>query len=180
LGSPSLKLDAKLNADFESENMRHTAALCPVLTLGLMAVVPLALAQDSAALYARLDWVPISGAERNDVGGTGSMIARLTRSGVSIEGCFAGLPAAATRASFHLGVATGARGPSIAELTITKATSGTVSGDVALDRAQRDAVLAGHAYIQLHAERGVAPDNAVLWGWLLANQKPSPCGEASR
>jgi hypothetical protein len=134
-----------------------------------------ALAQDSGTFNARLDWVPISGAERNDVGGTGSITARLSRAGLSITGCFEGLPAAATRASLHLGVATGARGPAIAELTITKAMNGTVTGDVALERDQRDAVLAGHAYIQLHAERGVAPDNAVLWGWLLANQKPSPC-----
>ena len=146
------------------------------LIVGLLAMTAVVAAQDPSTLNARLDWVPISGAERNDVGGSGSIAARLSRSSLSIEGCFEGLPAAATRASLHLGLATGARGPAIAELTITKGTSGTVSGDVALDRAQRDAVLAGHAYIQLHAERGVAPDNAVLWGWLLASQQPTPCG----
>jgi len=146
-----------------------------LLALGVMALTTAVLAQDSGTLRARLDWVPISGAERNDVAGTGSIAATLTRSRLSISGCFEGLPAAATRASLHLGVATGARGPAIAELDVTKAVSGTVSGDVDLGREQRDAVLAGHAYIQLHAERGVAPDNAVLWGWLLANQRPSPC-----
>ena len=152
---------------------RHAVAL----SMGMMAVAAFAIAQEPNTFHARLDWVPISGAERNDVGGTGSVTARLSRSSLSIVGCFEGLPAAATRVSLHVGVATGARGPAIAELTITKATSGTISGDVALDRNQRDAVLAGHAYVQLHAERGVAPDNAVLWGWLLASQKPSPCNE---
>jgi hypothetical protein len=141
-----------------------------------MALTTAVLAQDSGTFHARLDWVPISGAERNDVAGSGSITATLARSRLSITGCFEGLPAAATRASLHLGVATGARGPAIAELTIAKATSGTLSGEVALDRDQRDALLAGHAYIQLHAERGVAPDNAVLWGWLLTSQRPSPCG----
>jgi hypothetical protein len=145
--------------------------------VGLVTMAAVAIAQDAGTLRARLDWVPISGAERNDVGGTGGITASLSRSSLTLTGCFADLPAAATRASLHIGVATGARGPAVAELTITKATSGKVSGEVPLDRAQRDAVLAGHAYVQLHAERGVAPDNAVLWGWLLANQRPTPCEE---
>ena len=147
-----------------------------VLMVGLIATAALALAQEPSTFHARLDWVPISGAERNDVGGNGSVTATLSRSRLSIAGCFEGLPAPATRASLHQGVATGARGPAIAELTIAKSAGGTLSGDVALSREQRDALLAGHLYIQLHAERGVAPDNAVLWGWLLTSQRPSPCG----
>ena len=45
---------------------------------------------------------------------------------------------------------------------------------------ERDALLAGRLYIQLHAERGVAPDNAVLWGWLLTSQVSSTCQVDSR
>jgi hypothetical protein len=134
-----------------------------------------ALGQSPATFAARLDWVPISGAERNDVSGGGSISATLSRSRLTITGCFDGLPAAATRASLHRGVATGARGPAIAELTITPTAAGTVSGTVDLSREQRDALLAGHLYIQLHSQRGVAPDNAVLWGWLLAGQAASSC-----
>jgi hypothetical protein len=134
-----------------------------------------ALGQSSATFGARLDWVPISGAERNDVSGSGSINATLTRSRLTITGCFEGLPAAATRASLHQGVATGARGPAIAELTIAANAAGTLSGNVDLSREQRDALLAGHLYIQVHAQRGVAPDNAVLWGWLLAGQATSSC-----
>jgi hypothetical protein len=124
---------------------------------------------------ARLDWVPISGAERNDVSGRGSVSAALTRSRLDITGCFEGLPAAATHASLHHGVATGARGPAIGELTIAPNINGTLSGSIELSPAQLDALLAGHLYIQLHAQRGVAPDNAVLWGWLLAGQAASTC-----
>jgi hypothetical protein len=144
----------------------------------LVAVASVALAQDSATFGARLDWVPISGAERNDVGGSGFVSATLERSQLSLTGCFDGLPAAATHASLHRGVATGARGPAIAELTVTTDAAGTLSGSVDLSREQRAALLAGHLYIQLHAARGVAPDNAVLWGWLLASQQPVACGAA--
>jgi hypothetical protein len=141
----------------------------------LAAAASAALAQDAGVFGARLDWVPISGAERNDVAGTGFVTATLSRSRLSIAGCFEGLPAAATQASLREGVATGARGPEIARLEITQAASGAISGNVDLTREQRDALLAGHLYIQLHAARGVAPDNAVLWGWLLTRQKTSPC-----
>jgi hypothetical protein len=144
-----------------------------ILGIGVFAAA--ALAQDPGAFGARLDWVPISGAERNDVSGSGSVTATLSRSRLTIMGCFEGLPAAATRASLHHVVATGARGPAIAELEITEATGGTIAGNVDLTREQRDALLAGHLYIQLHAARGVAPDNAVLWGWLLTSQKTAAC-----
>ena len=143
--------------------------------VGLTALASLGLAQDAGVFGARLGWVPISGAERNDVSGSGFITATLSRSRLSITGCFDGLPAAATRASLHQGVATGARGPAIVELEITKQADGVVAGNVDLTREQRDALLAGHLYIQVHAERGVAPDNAVLWGWLLVSQVTSPC-----
>ena len=143
--------------------------------LGLTAHASLTLAQDARVFGARLDWVPISGAERNDVSGKGFVTATLSRSRLSIMGCFDGLPAAATRATLHQGVATGARGPAIAELELTQQASGVVAGNIDLSREQRDALLAGHLYIQLHAQRGVAPDNAVLWGWLLTSQVTSPC-----
>ena len=152
--------------------MRRCIAIGLAVPLLLASAV---LAQDAGVFGVRLDWVPISGAERNDVSGKGSVTATLSRSRLSIMGCFEGLPAAATKASLHQGVATGARGPAIAELEITQATAGAVAGNVDLTREQRDALLAGHLYIQLHAARGVAPDNAVLWGWLLTSQSTTPC-----
>jgi hypothetical protein len=158
--------------------MHFRRTLVPGSVLALL-IASLALAQDSPTLGARLDWVPISGAERNDVGGSGFVTATLSRSRLSIAGCFEGLPAAATRASLHQGVATGARGAPIAELTVEQAAAGTLRGAVELTRAQREALLAGHLYIQLHAARGVAPDDAVLWGFLLMGQSTSPCAAPS-
>jgi len=155
--------------------MRRRSAFRRSWLAGLAIVASGALAQDAGVFGVRLDWVPISGAERNDVSGSGFAAATLSRSRLSIEGCFEGLPAEATHASLHQGVATGARGPAIAELEITRATSGAVAGSVDLTREQREALVAGHLYIQIHAARGVAPDNAVLWGWLLTSQRVQPC-----
>jgi hypothetical protein len=152
--------------------MRRRARVALTLALISAVAASTALAQSAGETFsAYLDWVPISGAERNDVAGRGSATATLSRSRLAIEGCFADLPAAATKASVHRGVATGARGPAIAELTIAKSASGAFNGSVELDREQRAALLAGHLYIQLHSERGVAPDGATLWGWLLTNQR---------
>jgi hypothetical protein len=150
-------------------------AMISAWVIALTALTSLALAQEAGVFRARLDWVPISGAERNDVAGSGFVTATLSRSRLTITGCFEGLPAAATRASLHHGVATGARGPAIAELENTPGADGMVAANVDLNREQRDALLAGHLYIQVHAARGVAPDNAVLWGWLLTSQRPTGC-----
>ena len=74
--------------------MRGAIRACWIV--GLTALASLGLAQDAGVFGARLDWVPISGAERNDVAGYGSVTATLSRSRLSIMGCFEGLPAAAT------------------------------------------------------------------------------------
>ena len=152
--------------------MKKTTIFGAALACSLAAAATLAQTADTFTAY--LDWVPISGAERNDVMGRGSATAKLQRSQLQISGCFAALPAAATRASLHRGVATGARGPAIAELNVAHNADGTFEGAVELDREQRAALLAGHLYIQLHSERGVAPDGATLWGWLLTNQRATP------
>jgi CHRD domain len=135
---------------------------------GLVALVGLVSAQTPDTFTTRLSWVPISGAERNDVSGRGSATATLSGSKLSITGTFENLPAPATLATLRQGVATGAHGPVIAELRVTSGADGTLSGEVALDDDERAALLAGELYVQLHAERGVPPDNAVLRGWLLA------------
>jgi CHRD domain len=147
---------------------RPTAA---IFALGLTAVAGLALAQNQNTLTARLSWVPISTSLQKDVSGKGSAMASLSGRRLTVTGAFEGLPAAATLAELRRGVATGAAGPAIAELTVTHAASGTLLGEVELNRDQRAALLAGQLYIQLYAEHGVPPDNAVLRGWLLS---PAP------
>ncbi len=128
-----------------------------------------ALAQRSETFNARLEWVPIGGAERNDVAGAGSVAAKLVGSNLALEGSFAGLPAKVTAARLRQGVATGARGRGlvIGELRVKGDASGTLAGDLRLKAEQIAALKAGLLYVELYSEKGVLPDHSTLWGWLL-------------
>jgi hypothetical protein len=124
-------------------------------------------AQNADKFTARLGWVPISGADRANVAGKGMATATLSGTKLAITGTFEGLPAAATVARLHEGVAKAARGPAIGDLVISKGTSGTISGAVALTPEQLASLKQGRLYVQVHSEKGVAPDGSTLWGWLL-------------
>jgi hypothetical protein len=132
------------------------------------ATLPLA-AQAPETFTAQLSWVPFGGAERNDVAGEGSATATLSGARISITGSFEGLPAKVTGAKLHQGLVTGARGRGdvIAELRVTGDASGTLAGDVRLGAEQLAALRAGQLYVQIYSEKGVLPDHATLWGWLL-------------
>lgn len=143
------------------------------VVLGLAAASGLAQAQSPDTFTARLSAVPISVAQLSQAGGEAEATATLSRSRLSVTGLFEGLPAPATAARVHRGAATGVSGPAIAELDIAPARDGAFEGTVELNREQREALLAGHLYLQIHAALGVPPDNAVLRGWLLAPRAPS-------
>jgi hypothetical protein len=130
------------------------------------------LAQRPQAFTARLTWVPIGGAERNDVAGEGSATATLAGSRLTITGSFEGLPAPVTAAKLHRGPATGVRGPAIADLRVAGGANGTVAGDLQLSAEQVAALEAGQLYIQVYSEKGVLPDHATLFGWLLREGRP--------
>ena len=89
---------------------------------------------------------------------------------LTISGSFEGLVTPVTVVRLHRGVAKGARGPAIGDLVVTKAangTSGTFSGSVDLNAEQLDGLKQGRLYIQVHSEKGLAPDGSNLWGWFL-------------
>jgi hypothetical protein len=131
------------------------------------AATPLS-AQSGEKFTARLAWVPTAGAgDRVNVTGKGSATGTLTGRKLAITGSFEGLAAPATVARLHQGVAKGARGNPVTDLTVSKAASGMLSGSVDLTQAQVDALRQGRLYIQLHSEKGVAPDGSNLWGWFL-------------
>jgi hypothetical protein len=134
-------------------------------------------AQTGDKYTARLGMVPAAnGTQQALVAGKGAATATLAGNRLTINGTFEGLPAAATAARLHLGVAKGARGKAFADLTITKAASGTISGAVTLTPDQAEALKQGKIYLQVHSEKGIVPeqgkvqadvDNSNLWGWLL-------------
>ena len=134
-------------------------------------------AQTGDKYTVRLGMVPAANANQTaTVTGKGAATATLAGNRLTINGSFEGLPAAATAARLHQGIAKGARGKAFADLTITKAPAGTISGAVTLTPEQLEALKQGKIYLQVHSEKGIAPeqgkvqadvDNSNLWGWLL-------------
>ena len=140
-------------------------ALTALIAVGWLAHGAAAIAQGGDRFTARLAWVPTAGVDR--VSGKGTATGTLSGRTLTIAGSFEGLGGPATIARLHEGIAKGARGKAVSDLTITKATSGSISGSVMLTQEQVDALRQGRLYIQVHGEKGLAPDGANLWGWLL-------------
>ena len=120
-------------------------------------------AQGSNTYKARLSPVPIDATMAATVAGSGSVTATLTGTKLSIAGTFEGLRSPATTANVRFG-RKGVRGASLFNLTITKATSGTITANLTLTPVQVDDLKEGKLYVQIQSEK--APDGN-LWGWLL-------------
>jgi hypothetical protein len=139
--------------------MRHTWIITAFLLIGLSAA-----AQTEEKFKIRITPVPLDGAMRGTVAGSGSGSATLTGSKLAINATFDGMPSPATGARLHKAVATGVRGSSFQDLTVTKAVKGTVSGTFDLTPDQVDSLKKGKLYIQIASEK--SPDGT-LWGWIL-------------
>ncbi len=125
-------------------------------------------AQGTEKFTARLGWVPTAGPnDRVNVTGKGTATGTLSGRKLTINGTFEGLAAPATIARLHQGVAKGARGAAISDLMVSKGASGMLAGSVDLTAPQVEALRQGKLYIQLHSEKGVAPDGSNLWGWFI-------------
>jgi len=132
------------------------------LTFSLMAQS--LVAQDKATFKTRLTATPADARTRAALAGSGTVSAVLHGSTLALTGSFEGLLAAATAATLHGAVAAGVRGPAIADLTVSKATAGTVAGSIVLTPEQIVSLHKGGLYILIDSEK--APEG-VLWGWLL-------------
>src|SRR5713226_3487567 len=102
--------------------MRLSKAVC-LISFGLSVA-----ASNEETFKARLSTVAMDLSMRGNIAGTGSVTARLAGNKLSIAGSFEGLRTPATVARIHVGRVTGVRGPAIFDLTVSAATSGTVSG----------------------------------------------------
>jgi hypothetical protein len=157
-------------------NPRIRGPIAALLFFSVLAAVAVG-AQTGDKYSARLGMVPAANAaQQAAITGKGAATATLAGNRLTITGTFEGLPAAATVARLHQGIAKGARGKAFADLTITKAASGTITGSVTLTADQVEALKQGKVYLQVHSEKGIAPeqgkvdpnvDNSNLWGWLL-------------
>jgi len=127
------------------------------LVLGLSLI-----AQDS--YKARLEPLPADAKTRQDMTGGGTVTAVLQGTKLTINGSFSGLKTNATMATLQNGVAAGVRGPSIHDLAITKAMSGTISGSADLNSDQVAHLKKGGLYVEIFTEK---PADGTLWGWFL-------------
>ena len=122
--------------------------------------------QNAEKFKARLSPVPINISMMSTVAGTGSLTATLQGKQLTIQGAFEGLRSPATTAQIHR-APKGIPGPAVvdlADLIVTKAVKGTVSGTIELTPDQIADLRNGRLYVQIQSER--APDGN-LWGWLL-------------
>jgi len=113
--------------------------------------------------HTRLAPVSMDATMRATVAGLGSATATLSGAKLTISGIFEGLLSPATTANLRLSRVAGVRGPAVFDLTVTHATSGSVSGSIDLSSDQVEALRKGRFYIQIQSEK--APDGN-LWGWL--------------
>jgi hypothetical protein len=120
-----------------------------------------------AQFFSTLDPAPMTLATRDNVAGTGSITAELTGDRLTVQGSFSGLASPATKAHLYSGSMTGVPGDAFADLTVSPAEKGTLSGAVTLRPAQRKALLAGATYVQIDSVK--APDGT-LRAWLLGRQ----------
>ena len=142
---------------------RLAAALAVALIIFLTAGIG---AQSARQFKARLSAVPVPAFSANVVG-SGTVTASLSGTKLTVSGTFDGLATPATIAQIRKSPKPGIRGPELFDLTVSKATSGTISGTFDLTPAQVQEIAQNRYYVQLHSEK--APDGN-LWGWLFAQE----------
>ena len=140
-------------------------ARATMLSIAITAAVVTAASAQTPQYRARLSVVPIDIPMQAAIAGSGSVTATLKGTTLTVTGTFGGLKTPATVARVHRGPRTAMRGPAIGDLTVTAATSGSVTGSIELTKEQIDDLAVGRLYIQVHSQK--APDGN-LWGWLLA------------
>ena len=144
--------------------MRHLYRRGIFVPAAILFLTLSAAAQNEEKFKIRITPIPLDGAMRATVAGSGSGSATLSGNKLSISAAFDGMPSAATTAKIHKGVATGVRGSAFQDLTVTKAPKGTVSGTLDLTPDQVDTLRKGRLYIWISSEK--APEGT-LWGWIL-------------
>ncbi len=141
--------------------MRLIAALILGAALGYFGLP--GIAQSGETYKTRLSALPADAKTRPDLAGVGSVTATLSGTKLTVNGTFEGLKTNAVSAKLQNGIVAGVRGPAFADLTITKATSGTISGFADLNPQQIQNLKKGGIYVQIYTEK---PADGTLWGWL--------------
>ncbi len=107
---------------------------CLILAAGLLAG-PVMAAANGETYKARLSVVPLDIAMQTTVAGQGNLTATLAGNRLTVNGTIQGLRSPATDVHIHRGPR-GIPGPAILDLSVTKATTATISGTVDLSPSQ--------------------------------------------
>jgi hypothetical protein len=115
--------------------------------------------------------MPLDDETKAVIAGRGEATASYDGKTLTVKGSFKGLPSNATEAHLFLSEHIGVPGKQVLDLSVSKATGGTLSGSFALTAEQADALRRGCLYVQINSEK--APPGyswgpkGTLWGWLL-------------
>jgi hypothetical protein len=123
-----------------------------------------AAAPDDATFHVRLSPGPRLVGTRADRSGGGSVTATLEGNKLELKGSFSGLLDVPTSAHLFMGSLPGVRGPRLADLTVSPATSGTLSGTVQLNAQQLAALRKGGLYVEIDSDKAPEGD---IWGWIM-------------
>jgi hypothetical protein len=156
---------------FIKSKKRFSFPMAAAIVVGLLGFGFSGIAQAPQIYKARLSVVPIANSagranidESETVFATANATATLTGTKLTVAGTFEGFKSPASIAQIRSGPAMGVRGPVVFDLTVTKATKGTISGTFDLTAAQVDLLKNSRLYIQIHNDN--TPEGA-LWGWFL-------------
>jgi hypothetical protein len=145
---------------------RHQFSGIGALLLGacFLRVLPGAAAQHDTIVHFRLSPGPRLVGTRADSSGSGSVTATLAGSKLMLKGSFSGLLGVPMSAHLLMGSLPGVRGPLIANLTVSPATIGTLSGTVQLNPQQLAALRRSCLYVEIDSDKAPEGD---LWGWIM-------------
>jgi len=150
---------------WRTSGLRFTAALLVGFGAGWFGLPSFAQsgAQSGDTYKARLSALPADAKTRVDLAGTGSVTATLSGTKLTVSGTFEGLKTNAVSAKLQNGIMAGVRGPAFADLIVTKAMNGSITGSADLNPQQLQNLKKGGIYVQLYTEK---PADGTLWGWL--------------
>jgi len=139
-----------------------------LVAAGFVLAIAVAPARAADTYQANLGPMPLDEATKKNLLGRGDATAVWDGKALTITGKFAGLTSPAIKAHLIIGPYIGVPGTESLDLTVSPATSGTVTGQLALNGRQATAFRTGKTYVQIDTQN--AP-TGTLWGWLLPSHE---------
>ena len=140
------------------------------LAFAALALPAITSASQAADYQTNLGPMPLDDETKAVIAGRGEVTASYDGKTLAVKGTFHGLPSNATEAHIFLGQWIGVPGKQALDLTVTKATEGTISVELKLTAAQALALKTGRLYIQINSEKGPEQypwgPKGTLWGWI--------------